>query len=289
MTAKSNELLLAARCALFCAIFAWHAALFAGDSPGEAQRFLTVWAGALPLVISAPHGGREALPGVTQRRGIGVPQFVTGRDTRTDELAESIAGKIEQTLGAKPFLVIARFERKYLDANRPRSGAYESDHAKVYYDAYHQALTEACQRVRVEWGHGLLIDIHGEAADVDAIFRGTNNGQTVQSLTQRFGWEALSGENSVTGQMAQKGYRVLPLHNPAAKEQRYVGGYIVRTYGSHKPGGIDAIQLEFGTNLRRRADIERTAADVASAVTVFAKRYLPANRIVPERQPVSVR
>lgn len=288
MTVKSNLLLLAARCALFCAFFAWHAALFAGDLPGEAQRFLTVWAGALPLVISAPHGGREALPGVAQRRGIGVPQFVTGRDTRTDELAESIAGKLEQTFGAKPFLVIARFERKYLDANRPRSGAYESDHAKGYYDAYHQALAEACRRVRAEWGHGLLIDIHGEGSDPDAIFRGTNNGQTVQSMMRRIGWEALSGEKSVTGQMAQKGYRVLPAHGPAAQEQRYLGGYIVRTYGSHRPEGIDAMQLEFGSNLRQRAALERTATDVADSMAVFMKNHLPLNRSTAAPKPATV-
>jgi N-formylglutamate amidohydrolase len=235
---------------------------------------LTLWAGTLPIVFSAPHGGREALPGVAARRGTGVTQFVTGRDTRTDELAEAIVAKLAQRLGGRPHLVLARFERKYVDVNRPSSDAYESENAKIYYDGYHSALTEACRRVRAEWGRGLLLDIHGEGSESDAIFRGTNNGQTVESLTRKFGIEALNGSRSVVGQLKQKGYKVFPL-NGTEKEQRYSGGFIVRSYGSHTADGIDAMQLEFGSALRGRALLERTANDVADAISVFAQAYLP--------------
>jgi hypothetical protein len=54
-----------------------------------------------------------------------------------------------------------------------------------------------------------------------------------------------------------------------------VGGYIVQTYGSHRGRGIDAIQLEIGTKLRARANLERTATDLAEAIAVFAQEYLP--------------
>lgn len=250
--------------------------LFAAEP--SAEKFLTLWAGTLPIVISAPHGGREAVPGVALRRGVGVERFVTARDNRTDELAETIAVKLAQSLGDKPHLVVARFERKYIDVNRPRNAAYESESAKIHYDAYHQWLVDACKRVRSEWGHGLLLDIHGEGADREAIFRGTNNGQTVLSLTRRFGREALNGTHSIVGQLAQKGYKVFPGNGQTAKEQHYTGGHIVQTYGSHKQDGIDAMQLEFGTNLRSRTALDRTASDVAEAVTVFAKTYLPTGR-----------
>jgi predicted N-formylglutamate amidohydrolase len=56
-----------------------------------------------------------------------VTQFATGRDNNTDELAETIAVRLEKRLNAKPFLVVARVERKYLDANRPTESAYESE------------------------------------------------------------------------------------------------------------------------------------------------------------------
>ena len=254
---------------------AWPMALFAADEQTAPQSFLTLWAGALPIVISAPHGGREPLAGVPARSGVGVGQFVTGRDTRTDDLAESIAAKLAHSFGAKPFLVVARIERKFLDANRPRNAAYESEHAKTHYDAYHQALAEACRRVRAEWGQGFLLDIHGEGSDTQAIYRGTHNGQTVQSLTRRFGVEALNGAKSIAGQLAQKGYKVFPAVGKSEKEQRYVGGFIVQTYGSHRSGGIDAMQLEFSSSLRQRTLLERTATDVADAVAVFARAYLP--------------
>jgi hypothetical protein len=51
----------------------------------------------------------------------------------------------------------------------------------------------------------------------------------------------------------------------------------VQTYGSHRATRIDAIQLEFGTRLRARDNVDRTAADVAAAIRVFAKEYLPTN------------
>lgn len=269
-------------------LLAYWPALLAAAEPNPAEKFLTMWAGTLPIIISAPHGGREPIPGVAQRRGVGVPQFVTGRDTRTDELAEAIATKLAQAFSAKPFLVVARFERKYVDANRPRDAAYESDDAKLHYDAYHDTLGEACRRVRAEWGRGLLLDIHGEGADAEAIFRGTNNGKTVQTLVRQFGREVLSGSKSITGQLAEKGYKVFPLNGLSDKEQRYVGGFIVQNYGSHKAGGVDAVQLEFGTSLRQRAAIERTASDVASAVTVFVKTYLPMSRLTAEPKTATV-
>ena len=154
---------------------------------------LTVWAGMLPIILSAPHGGRQSIPGVAVRRGSGVSQFATGRDNNTDELAEIIAVRLEKRLNAKPFLVVARVERKYLDANRPTESAYESREAKPYYDGYHNALQEAHDRVSRGWGRGLLLDIHGQGAQAEAIYRGTGNGKTVVSLTQRFGMEAITG------------------------------------------------------------------------------------------------
>ena len=98
---------------------------------------------------------------------------------------------------------------------------------------------------------------------------------TVVLLTQRFGTEAITGPKSILSQMELMGYKVLPSTTEAHKEQRYVGGYIVQTYGSHRGRGIDAIQLEIGTKLRARANLARTATDLAEAIAVFAQEYLP--------------
>jgi N-formylglutamate amidohydrolase len=240
-----------------------------------AERFLKVQSGMLPIILAAPHGGRESIPGVAVRRGAGVAQFTTGRDHNTSELAELIAAKLHETLAAKPFLVIAQFDRKFIDANRPSEAAYETAEARPYYDNYHLALRGHCEKVRALWGQGLLLDIHGQNSEAHAIFRGTNNLKSVADLQRRFGDAALSGAKSILGYLARSGYKVIPSNDAGEREQRYSGGFTTRTYGSHRGTGVDAIQLEFGFQLRSRGNLERTAADVTRAIAVFAAEYLP--------------
>jgi N-formylglutamate amidohydrolase len=246
-----------------------------------AAEWITVATGALPIILSAPHGGRAAIPELAPRRGVGVPQFTIARDSNTAELAEALAAKLTVRLGAQPFLVIARFERKYVDANRAQAAAFESPGAKIYYDAYHRALASAVARLRQIWGTGLLLDIHGQGAERDTIFRGTDNRGSVAALVQSFGREAVTGPKSILGQMTRRGYKVEP--GADERERRYTGAHTTRMYGSHREGGVDAIQLEFGANLRAKSNLERTADDLAHAIEIFAKAYLPlAARVVKE-------
>ena len=252
----------------------------------RAEKFLTHWTGNLPIVVIAPHGGREAVPGIRIRQGKGVTQFKTGRDSNTAELAETIAIRLGEKLGAKPFLIVARFDRKYVDANRPSDQAFEAAQARPFYTAFHTAVEQTCKQIRRVWGRGLLLDIHGQAAEADVIFRGTSQGKSVAYLLQSFGQQALTGPQSLLGQLAVRGYRIMPAGNEP--ESRYVGGYTTQTYGSHRTTGIDAIQLEFGSQLRARDNLDKTAADLAAAIAVFAKEYLPSNQSIEptlETQP----
>ena len=172
--------------------------------------------------------------------------------------------------------MIARFDRKYIDANRPAKNAYESALAKPTYDAYHHALQHARKEVQDKWRSGLLLDIHGQAAEGQAIFRGTNNGKTVAHLIDRHGKPALTGPKSVLGVLAKKGYAIIPSNDSANKEDpRFGGGYTVQTYGSRDGGTIDAIQFELGVKLRQPKNAEQTASDIADAIAIFAKEYLP--------------
>jgi N-formylglutamate amidohydrolase len=243
--------------------------------------------GTLPIILSAPHGGSQSIPNVRERRGLGVAHFSTARDHYTDELTERIVVELDRILGAIPFSVIAQFERKYADANRPPESAYESRAAQGHYEAYHRALREACRRVREGWGRGLLLDIHGQRSELETIYRGTYNGRTVSSLIKQFGMEALNGPRSIFGYLEQKGYRVSPPGNSLVGENQYIGGFIVQTYGSHRGTGIDAIQMEFGASLRKRQNLERMAADVAEAIAIFAEKYLPSRKSQLELQPLT--
>lgn len=249
----------------------------AADSPAKPEDFVFTQKGTLPVIVSAPHGGRRKVPDVPERLGVGVEKFATVRDDNTAELAEKFAAALEKKLGGKPWVVVARFERQYVDANRPRADAYESDRAKPYYDAYHDPLAAACKAVQKEHGRGLLLDVHGQGQFADAICRGTQNGKSVKLLRERFGWPAVVGKRSVLGQMERSGYKVLPAcdaDESTKEEAKFNGGFIVSNYGSHAGYGIDAIQLELGGNLRDRDAYAKTATDLADAVAAFHDEYL---------------
>lgn len=237
---------------------------------------LTVVEGTLPIVLSAPHGGRAAVPGVPVRTGKGARNFVTARDTATDVLTEKTCAALEKALGGRPYVVIARFDRKYIDANRAPADAYESPAAQPVYDAYHRALSNACRAVRSRWGRGILIDVHGQSKETNTIYRGTMNGRTVAALLERFGDRALAGPDSVHGRLAAMGYTVSPAVGASrGREIRYTGGEVIRAHGGAAPDGLDAIMVEFGRTFRAPAVLDRTASDFAAAIAAFARVHLP--------------
>ena len=248
----------------------------------EANDLIEIYSGDLPIVLSAPHGGSLEIEGVPERKGQGVKRFVRTKDMWTDQLTVKLADSIEKKTGKRPYVVVANFHRKFIDANRSADLAYESPKAKPVYDSYHRAIASARREVLQRWGRGMLFDVHGQAAEAKAIFRGTQNGQTTSHLVGKFGQEALSGEKSVFGLFAKESIAVIPDLGPEHRETRYTGGYIVRAYGSSSGGAMDAIQLEFGRELRLLKNNDETARKVASAIVEFSQKYLPAKELTKE-------
>lgn len=247
----------------------------------QLERLVTVERGTLPIVLSVPHGGHEAIPGAAERRGVGLSDFQTVRDTWTIELATACANELQRAMRAKPYMVLARFDRKYVDVNRPPQRAYEGEAGCVVYEHYHRALEEACQQVRRKWGGGLLLDLHGQGEYPDAICRGTLNGRSVRLLLDRHGWAALTGKRGVFGYLQRLGYKVLPdcLGDPTVREvPAYQGGYIVAAHGSHTDNGLDAVQVEIGLRLRQKGRWQETARDLAAALSVWVEEYYPSIR-----------
>lgn len=267
---------------------AWAGAISAGEP------LVTKTAGDLPIVLTAPHGGSEALANTPPRQPTGARSFVVVRDTNTAELTERIAAALEQETGKRPYMVIARFHRKYADANRSATDAYDHPNGKKQYDAFHESVRDAVDDVRRRWGRGILIDVHGQIARADAIYRGTRDGKTVSDLLARegAGRAALIGPHSVMGLLNGAGYAVLPAIPESTDadagighEDRFNGGFIVFAYGSHRPDGIDAMQMEFGTDLRKKARLDRTATDTAHAIAVFTRTFLPLNERSTQAAP----
>jgi N-formylglutamate amidohydrolase len=247
--------------------------------PPKATSLVFVQQGNIPIVITSPHGGREAILDAPPRKGgDGLYRFVAVPDENSGDLADKLAEELAKRLEHKPFVIRAKFSRKYCDVNREAKDAYESPAAKKQYDAYHAAIEAACRKVLDRWHGGLLLDIHGQSTYPDKLIRGTNNGRTVTRLVERQGAEAYLGKSSLLGLMEKRGYAVLPPIDTMDKEpERYAGGFTVKTYGSHQAAGIDAIQFEFGRDYRvPRSKAEQSGRELADAVVDYVTEYLPA-------------
>jgi len=237
--------------------------------------YVTIQKGNFPIIISAPHGGNDAIPGVPIRTGVGVSDFVTVRDSGTEELAYKLATTIQQRFGKTPYMVVAKVSRQYVDINRSPANAYEHPDAQVVYNYYHQTMQTYSRTVANRFHGGLVIDVHGQGTSSTTVFRGTQNGSTVRHLRTAFGQPAHDGPNSLFGLLSTRGWIVdpQPLSNP--ENSSYNGGYIVSRYGSQQGSAVDAMQFEFGSNFRNNATARsQTATVLADALASYARLYL---------------
>jgi hypothetical protein len=139
---------------------------------------------------------------------------------------------LEKSLGGKPYIVAALFDRKWINANATpnanctnSSGVpYSDPAAKPYYDYYHQSIRNFVDEIRQKWPNGaVLLDIHGNSDYPNAVIRGTRDGLTVTKLLGRYGWPALIGPNSIFGQLAallSPNYIVMPSIAAGGNSQR---------------------------------------------------------------------
>jgi len=260
----------------------WSTAARADDPAG----FFDTESGLVPIIILAPHGGTlgNHPTDIENQRSVNANNVLLN-DYRTDDIAHRLANALEG-MGLKPYLVVNQIDRHYLDLNRDPAdnggtAAYEDPQAAAYYNYYHGAADDYVNEVFATYGRGILLDIHGQAAQNSTIFRGTRNGDTVTYMLNNFGEAALTGPNSIFGQLDTLGYGVNPANNLLINtdpETTYIGGYTVETYGSQNAGGIDAIQIELGRDFRDlqlNEDIWKdTADDLAIAVQAYYNTYL---------------
>src|SRR5262245_17732555 len=235
--------------------------------------------GTLPVVLSCPDDGAETPPNVPERAAQ-LPancNFSKISDLHTRAITMGIAQRLSDICGEAPYVVLAEFRRRFIDANGVDANAvpncaYEVPAAKQFYDEYHQTLREFVAEIRAESGGlGLLFDIHGTAGienDPADVYLGTADGETVTRL-RGVDQHAMSRRRSLPGYLEAAGY-VVSLDTP-----ELVGGYTVRTYGSSHDNGLDAIQIEIASTLRddpdkRAALIENLAYAIRNLVDRYA-------------------
>jgi N-formylglutamate amidohydrolase len=276
------------------------AAIFRGADavPGRSyfgtDRFVERIAGELPIVLTAPHGGRLApatLPGRTDG--------VTTMDANTQELAQALAAELRRRTGRQTDLILSHLHRSKLDPNREiKEAAQGNAAAERAWHEFHAAIRAALAGAVARHGFAFLVDLHGHAHPIarlelgygltnaqlnvsDAAFdaSGVIAVSTLRDLHARRGGSAaalIRGPGSLGALLTGQGLPAVP--SPAqpepGKEPFFSGGYIVRTYaaadGTPK---VDGLQIEcHRPGVRDTAENrERFARGAADALLTFLR------------------
>jgi len=142
--------------------------------------------GTMPVILTCPHDGNKEPPGVEERKKAATPdgcQFTTKSDLQTALITQSVAEKILDLTDLSPYVVMASFDRKFIDANCARSPvncAFTDPAARPFYDQYHNRIADFVNEIRGQNDNqGFLFDIHGKVEipeDPADIYLGTDNG-----------------------------------------------------------------------------------------------------------------
>lgn len=128
-----------------------------GKSYFGRNNYIEYVAGDLPVIFSAPHGGREK-PEEIPDRDMGTFSF----DVNTQELARTIADELQERTGQRPHLIICRISRRKLDCNREiKEAAAGNPHAEQAWHEFQAYIDAARKTVAKQYGRGFYIDLHG--------------------------------------------------------------------------------------------------------------------------------
>jgi hypothetical protein len=245
--------------------------------------------GTLPVILTAPHGGSARPAQVSLRKEAETPagcDFETNRDNETALITEAVAQKILDLTGLSPYVVIAQFHRRYIDANRSAACAFTDQDALPFYGAYHARVVEYVTEVlRQNQGHGFLFDIHGTqviAGDPADIYIGTANGASLpagfdrRNLFMQHGphglFRAVRHPTGTDGQGPVVSYRVSPVDESVPETSAVSGGFTIRQYGAT----INCIQVEIANTVRDDPELRGFfVADLAAVIVNFVRRYAP--------------
>ena len=267
--------------------------------------------GDLPLILTAPHGGRLKPEHISNRT-----QGTLLADSHTDRLAREMAEAVRARTGRQPHLIICHLHRVKVDCNREiTEGAQSNAAATAVWQAFHDFIAEARDAAtRSNTAPALLLDLHGHAHPAPRVELGyllsrkqlalpgaeleklaaqssirqreeirrknpveTGHAPSLRGPTSFV--DLLRGPHSLGGLLEARGFAATPAPaNPASAGQDYFnGGYITRRYGSRDGGTLSAIQAECpGQGFRTPEDQRRAFADaLAGALVEFLQ--LPTN------------
>ena len=273
----------------------------AAGLPGQAMfgpdRYVEHVIGNLPIVLTAPHGGKVR-PETIPNRTTGVRD----RDDNTEELARAVAAELFARSGRHAHFVASHLHRSKLDPNREIKEAAEGNAiAERTWMEFHAAIRGALATAVEQHGFAFLIDLHGHAHAIARLELGyaleakqlnqsdqafDHSGlialSTLRDLSARVGGSPavlVRGPGSLGDLFTQGGFRAVPSpQEPQPGDQPFfAGGYIVRTHSAAvDTPKIDGLQIEcpragVRDTAENRARFARVAVD---ALVIFLReRY----------------
>lgn len=291
--------------ALVAALVAGGGAL-AADAPEFGRNSLVEYQpGELPVVICAPHGGRERPDAIPDRT-----QGVLTMDTNTQELARAVAAEFAARTGRRPHLILCRLHRKKLDCNREiGEAAAGNPPAEQAWREYHGFVAQARAAVVAKHGRGFFIDLHGHAhqeqrlelgflldakqlALTDAELRAANWGaqsslrRLLEGRAEKFP-ELLRGARSFGALLESEGFLTAPSPTqPSPRAPFFRGGYsVVR----HAAEAEQFAGLQIETHFKGVRDTEASRAQFAKALVkvtgIFLAEQMRLNLPVAAEKP----
>jgi N-formylglutamate amidohydrolase len=258
-------------------------------------------AGNLPIIITAPHGGRLEPTTIPDRN---CAACTTVMDANTMELAYQIDTAIQQVFGCFPHIVVNQLHRIKLDANREIvEAALGNADAETAWGEWHNFVQNAKNQTKNAFGRGLLIDLHGHGHTIQRLEIGYLADATdlrlsdsvlstpqysrilsiknlvLNNLNRFTAAQLLRGEFALGTLLGVKNFPSVPSQQdpaPQVADLYFNGGYNTFRHGSRDSTTIDALQIECNfTGVRNTYENRRRfAAELATTLkTYFAKHY----------------
>ena len=270
-------------------------------TPGQAyfgsNDYIEYYAGDLPIIISAPHGGYLSPESIPDRDCDGC---VTTRDQYTEELSYLIRDALKNVFGKDPHIIINKLARTKLDANREIVEAAQGNpDAETAWHEFHEFIQASKDSCVAQYGSAIYIDLHAHGHDIQRIELGylltktelqnsdeildENNFQDSSSIKHlknvlhpnvEFS-EILRGNDCMGEFLHDHGYPSTPSQSdpaPNPEDPYFNGGYNTQRHGSRDSSFINGIQFELNwTDLR---NTEANRKSFSNALACVLRSYI---------------
>jgi hypothetical protein len=259
-----------------------------GQSVFGEKEYAEYIVGDLPIVISAPHGGRLAPDEIPDRTS-----GTIGADANTQELVRAIAAEIHARTGHHAHVIICRLHRRKLDCNREIvEAAAGNPIAEKTWAEYHAFIERAEKAAIAKAGRCFYIDLHGQGhkdrrielgylhtqevlAKADAELNAeaaVGSLRRIAEKAKRPYVELLRGPRSLGAMLEAHGFPSAPSpERPVPVLPFFAGGYSTRR---HVPADAPVAGLQIECNLAGVRDTAANRERFATALVTVLREYL---------------